>query len=177
MRYLLFAALLLPALAFSQQTTTYLKLNDANGIQIKGTAFVKGFEAQIVVTSMVSDPGNQKNGGKPSNTITFTMPVSGATADLRRSINSGKPLSSGDLTSLVSSQMSAPSITFRIRMEQVTVVSLVDAIGCNGVMNTTVVLEAERMGWTYYNTNKGGASIVSNKYGWDARAGKEWTGF
>jgi hypothetical protein len=41
-------------------------------------------------------------------------------------------------------------------------------------MNTTVLLQATRIGWTYYNT---GTQTVSRKFGWDAESNKEWVNF
>lgn len=173
MRILLFT-LLLPVFAFSQQTNTYLKINDPAGAMIKGTSVAVGFENAVVVSTINSD-ATQKNGGKLSNTITFSMPVSGASGEFRRVIGINKPLPSGEITSLQNGP--ANQLIYKLKMENITVISINDALGCNGTMTTTVVLSAERMGWTYFASGRNGQNTVASKYGWDAGKNREWTGF
>jgi hypothetical protein len=44
-------------------------------------------------------------------------------------------------------------------------------------MTTTVTLQATRIGWTYYQTDRAGTQVVTNKYGFDAETGGQWTNF
>jgi hypothetical protein len=66
---------------------------------------------------------------------------------------------------------------YTIKMENITVLSCEESLGCNGVMDTSVTLQATRIGWTYYQTGKTGTPVVSKKYGWDAGNNREWTNF
>lgn len=67
--------------------------------------------------------------------------------------------------------------TYTIKMENISVVSCEESVGCNSAMNTSVALQATRIGWTYYQTGKTGTQVVSKKYGWDASNNKEWFNF
>jgi hypothetical protein len=62
-------------------------------------------------------------------------------------------------------------------MEKIRVQGCSEAMGCNSAMTTTVTLQATRIGWTYYQTDRTGALVVSNKYGYDAETGGQWTNF
>jgi len=57
------------------------------------------------------------------------------------------------------------------------VLSCYESMGCNNAMNTTVSLQAARIGWTYYNTSATGAQTVSRKFGWDSDRNQDWTSF
>jgi type VI protein secretion system component Hcp len=166
---IILTVLLFPLFALCQTNQTYLKITDANGQMIKGSAVTKGFENAIQVTSMSA-------GGKNNTQISITMPVTGASADFKSALMNGKILPKGDLITGTSG-MGALTLVNTIRLESVTVLSCTDAIGCNGLMNTTVVLNAVRIGWTYYAQDRTGVNTVSKKFGWDAAANREWTGF
>jgi hypothetical protein len=62
-------------------------------------------------------------------------------------------------------------------MENITVLSCSEALGCDNVMNTTVTLQATRVGWTYYQQGKTGGQVVSKKFGWDSGTQSEWSNF
>jgi hypothetical protein len=62
-------------------------------------------------------------------------------------------------------------------MERIKVLDCTEAMGCNGVMTTTVTLQPMRIGWTYFNTGKSGLQTVSNKYGYDLETGGVWNNF
>jgi len=64
-----------------------------------------------------------------------------------------------------------------VQMEQFSVLACEESCGCNGVMNTSVNLQAIRIGWTYYQISKSGSQVVTKKYGWDAGNNKGWTNF
>ncbi len=170
MRTIILALLFLPFVAAAQKTDVYLKLTDAAGQQIKGDATAKGFERNIGVFSFSS-------GGKNNSQLSFNMSVNGAAADLRRAMGSASVLPNGTLTVTQPSGMGAPSISYTIKMENIKVASCTDLMGCNGVMNTTVVITATRIGWTYYQIDAAGRSSVSRKYGYDNDTGREWTNF
>lgn len=170
MRTIILALLLLPFVAAAQKTDVYLKLTDAAGQQIKGDATAKGYERSIGIFSFSS-------GGKNNSQLSFNMSVNGASADLKRAMGSGTVLPNGTLTVTQPSGMGAPAISYTIKMENIKVSSCSETMGCNGVMNTTTVLIATRIGWTYYQQDASGRSTVSRKYGYDNETGKEWTNF
>ncbi len=171
MRTIIFILLLSPLMVFAQKADVFIKLTDARGQQITGSASVKGFEKSIEVTSFNSTPG------KDNNQISFSMPVGAAGADLRRALSSGELLNNGLLTVLSPGGSGAPAVQYTIKMESISVLSCTEAMGCNNMMNTTVTLKATRNGWTYYSQNRSGVSTVSKKYGWDVSTGAEWTNF
>jgi hypothetical protein len=62
-------------------------------------------------------------------------------------------------------------------MEHISVLACEESCGCDGVMNTSVILQATRIGWTYYQISKSGSQVVTKKYGWDEGNNKEGTNF
>ncbi len=170
MRTLIWFLLLLPFAAAAQKTDTYIKLIDASGQLIKGDAVAKGFEKNINVLSFA-------NSGKNNAQFSFSMNINGAGADLKRAMSSGSLLPNGILTVTQLSGGGAPVISYTIKMENVRVSSCAESMGCNGVMTTTTVLTATRIGWTYYQQDNTGRSAVSRKYGFDNETGREWTNF
>jgi type VI protein secretion system component Hcp len=171
MKTILFLLLLTPIIGFSQKTNVYVKLTDAKGVQIKGEGTLKGFERWIGATTISS-------GGKNNTELSLTMPVSGASADLKRAMANGELLLNGQVTVLSQNATTGyPTTSYTIKMENIAVTSCAEAMGCNSTMNTTVTLQATRIGWTYYQIDGTGAQVVSRKFGWDADAQAEWTKF
>jgi type VI protein secretion system component Hcp len=70
-----------------------------------------------------------------------------------------------------------PAIAYTIKMENIRVSSCSESMGCNGVITTSAVLAATRIGWTYYQTDASGRQTITRKYGFDNDTGREWTGF
>ena len=104
------------------------------------------------------------------------MQVSGASADLKKAMNNGEFLLTGEVT-VVTPNQAAGILVYTIKIEQITVLSCAEALGCNNVLSTTVSLQPTRIGWTYYTISKSGAVTVPKKYGWDAATNAEWTNF
>lgn len=170
MRTLILALLLLPLISAAQKTNTYIKMTDASGQQIKGDASAKGFERSIGVLSFAA-------AGKNNSQLSFSMNITGAAADLKRAMSSGSLLPNGILTVTLPNFSGAPLTSYTIKMENIYVNSCSESMGCNGVMTSTAVITATRIGWTYYQTDNTGRSVVSRKYGFDNETGKEWTNF
>ncbi|GAB2826249.1 Hcp family type VI secretion system effector [Ferruginibacter profundus] len=170
MRTIILLLLLSPLFSTAQSNNTYVKLTDATGQMIRGESVAKGFERQIQATSASA-------AGKNNTQFNFTMTVSGASADLKKAMATGQLLAAGDVVAMAPNGLGAPAISYTIKMEQVKVLSCTEIMGCNGVTNTTVSLQANRIGWTYYSIAKTGASTVSRKFGWDAITNTEWTNF
>lgn len=169
MRTIIFILLSIPVMAMSQKQDVFIKLTDFKGIQITGDAVLKGFERSMQALTTSS-------GGKNNTQFSFTMNVTGASADLKRIMNAGEFLVSGVVT-VLQSGVTRPMITYTIKMEKIKVVFCNESMGCNNVMTTSVTLQATRIGWTYYQTNSTGAQAVSSKYGYDAEAGGPWANF
>ena len=171
MRIIVFILLFLPFSGFSQNASVYLKLTDARNQPITGTSVTRGFEGWIQATSTNA-------GGKNSTAFAFTMPVSGASADLKRAMTTGQPLAVAEVRAIVPNSAGTISLMYTVRLEQVSVQDCTETMGCNGAMNTSISLQAVRIGWTYYNANpKGSGATVSRKFGWDAGMQTEWTNF
>ncbi len=171
MKTILFLLLLTPFISFSQKTDVFVKLTDAKGQQIKGEAVLKGFERWIGATTISS-------GGKNNIELSFTMAVSGASADLKRAMANGELLLNGQVTVLSPNQTTGSPVTsYTIKMEKIAVTFCNEAMSCNNVLSTTVNLRATRIGWTYYQPDKTGAMSVSKKFGWDADSQSEWANF
>ncbi len=170
MRTIILLFLLVPLCSIAQTTSVYIKLIDGKGQQITGESTSKGHEKWIQANST-------NTGGKNNTQFSFTMPVSGASADLKRAMANGQPLSIAEVHALVPNGGGAPSISYTIMMQQVTVLSCTETMGCNNSMTTAVSLQATRIGWTYYQSNSSGKQAVSRKYGYDGDTGREWTNF
>ena len=171
MRTIIFILLLTPLLSFAQKTDVFIKLTNAKGQQIKGESVTKGFEGWILAASTSST-------GKNNTQFSFTMNISGASADLKRAMASGELLMTGQVNVMNTSfSTGAPKPVYIIKMEKIKVLACTETMGCNNVMTTSVILQATRIGWTYYQTDKTGALAVSNKYGYDVETGAEWTNF
>ena len=169
MRTIIFILLFIPIIAAAQKQDVYIKLTDAKGVQIKGDATLKGFERSMQALTINSS-------GKNNTQFSFTMNVSGASADLKKAMNNGEFLLSG-LVTVLQSAVARPAIVYTIKMEKIKVTFCNESMGCNNVMTTSVTLQATRIGWTYYQTNTTGTQTVSNKYGFDAETGGAWTNF
>jgi type VI protein secretion system component Hcp len=171
MRKIILVLLLFPLFTFSQNVSVFIKLTDASGQQIKGESVTRGFEKYIQATSTSA-------AGKNNTQFNFTMTVSGASADLKKAMANNQLLPTAEVVATIPNGGGAPSTSYTIKMEQVRVLSCSETMGCNGAMNTTVSLQATRIGWTYYTPNpKGGPSSVSRKFGWDSATNAEWTTF
>jgi type VI protein secretion system component Hcp len=169
MRTIIFMLLLSPLFGFSQNQQVFIKLTDNSGLPIKGEVFLKGYEKAIQAFTISA-------AGKNNTQLDFTMQVSGASADLKRAMSNGQFLSTGEVYVITPNQ-AAGTLLYTIKMEQITVLSCTEVMGCNNTMSTTVSLQATRIGWTYYAVNKTGVLAPSRKYGWDTSTGSEWTTF
>jgi len=171
MRTLILILLILPFFSFAQKSDVYIKLIDARGQQIKGEALFKGFEKWISAATITS-------GGKNNSQLNFTMNISGASADLKRAVNSGELLLNGQVTvTTLDGASGRPLTAYTIKMENISVLACSETMGCNNQMITTVTLKAIRIGWTYYQTDRTGAISVSRKYGWNEDTNSEWVTF
>ncbi len=171
MRTIIFILLLSPIFSFAQKTDVFIKLTDVKGQQIKGEAVLKGFERWIGATSINS-------GGKNNSQLDFTMNISGASADLKRTLASGELLLNGQVTvTTLGASSFQPVTAYTIKMEMISVLACSETMGCNNQMTTTVSLKATRIGWTYYQTDRTGATAVSRKYGWNEDTNAEWATF
>ncbi len=171
MRILIFLFSLLPFLVFAQSRDAFVKLTDANGLVIKGDALERFYEGTITAFTINSS-------GKNNTQVNFTMNISGASATLKKSMTSGLFLQNG-LVSVLEVRTGNYGVrpAYTITMEKIKVISCSESMGCNGVMTTSVTLQAARIGWTYYQRTKDGTWVMSSKYGYDAETGVEWKGF
>lgn len=171
MKTIIYLLLLLPLFCFSQKAGTYIRLTNSKGQVIKGESVARGFEGCILASAINS-------GGKNNTQLSFSMNVSGATADLKSALANGEILSGG-LVSVMTINFSSGRLepSYTIKMEKISVVSCSDVMGANNVMCTNVILQATRIGWTYFATGKTGTQIVTKKYGWNSETNSEWTTF
>lgn len=161
----------LPIIGFSQSTHTFIKLTDARNQLIKGSSVTKGFEGWILAETTSST-------GKNNTLLSFTMNVSGASADLKKAMASGELLKSGQVNVMTPGiDGGAPKPAYIIKMELIKVLACAETTGTNGATITSVSLQATRIGWTYYQTSRTGTLSVSRKYGWDDAAKGEWLNF
>ena len=171
MKTIILILILSPFFAFSQKSYIFIKLTDARGQQIKGMSSEKGYEKWL-------QSSTAHTSGKNNTTFSFMMSISVASADLKRAMTNGEFLIDGQIA-FTSTEPSVYRLltNYTIKMENISVLSCDESLGCDGVMNTSVTLQATRIGWTYYQNGKTGAPVVSKKYGWDAGNNKEWTNF
>lgn len=167
MRTLILALLIFPMVGIGQ---TFIKLTDASGQQIKGDATTRGFERSLIVLAFTSS-------GKNSSQLSFNTNVSGASADLKKAAGNGTLLPTAILTVTQPGGGGNITISYTIKLENIRVNSCTEALGCDGVINTTTVITASRIGWTYYQTDNTGKTSVSRKYGFDNETGREWVNF
>jgi len=171
MRTLILILLLSPFFSIAQKTDVLIRLTDSRGQQIKGESVLKGFENCLAATSINA-------AGKNNTQLNFTMTVNGASADLKKALANGEILLNGQVSVLLPNPSGGKPLTsYTIKMENISVLTCYEAVGCNNAMNTTVTLQSTRIGWTYYDQNKTGAQAVSRKFGWDAANNKEWGSF
>jgi type VI protein secretion system component Hcp len=167
MRNLILILCFIPLISFSQKTDIFIKLTDSKGQQIKGEVMLKGYERCI--SAMTLSPA-----GKNDTQFTFTIPISGTSADLKRVSANGEVLS-GHVTVLSPVQsLGVPFMAYTMKMENIVIVSSNEVVNEGNVMNTTITLRATRVGWTYY---KAGTQTISGKFGWDSDTKSEWTNF
>ena len=145
MRILIFILLFSPFFGIAQKTDVFIRLTDAKGQQIKGDAVMKGFENWLGATTF-------NTASKTNTLLSFTMTVNGASADLKKAAANGEILVSGQVSVITPNPSGGkPMTSYTIKMENISVLSCYESMGCNNAMNTTVSLQATRIGWTYYN--------------------------
>lgn len=155
---------------FSQGQNIYVKLTDPNGALLKGDAVDRGYEGTIRAFTI-------STGGKNNTQVTFTMSINGASATLKKVMNNGTFLLNGMITVMEPPPTSIAKPAYTITMEKIKVISCTESLGCNGVMTTSVIIQAARTGWTYYQRARDGSWVLASKYGYDAETGAEWRGF
>lgn len=170
MRKIIFLLLFISITSFAQTQEVFIKLTDSKGAQIKGDALTRGFERWMQAYTI--NPG-----GKNNVQLSFTMSISGASADLKRAMANGEWLMNGQVNVMQAASSGIPQPAYIIKMEKIQVLSCTEVMGCNSAMTTSVILQATRIGWTYYQTGKTGTQVISNKYGYDAETGGQWTNF
>lgn len=90
MRTAILLLLIIPAMSFAQRQDVYIKLTDSQGLQIKGDAVTRGFERWMQALTVNS-------GGKNNTQLSFTMTISGASAELKRAMANGESLMNGQV--------------------------------------------------------------------------------
>src|SRR6266542_3264947 len=123
MRTIIFILLFIPIISAAQKQDVYIRLADANGAQIKGDATLKGFERCMQALTINS-------GGKNNTQFSFTMNVTGASADFKKAMNGGEFLTSG-LVTITQSSLARPMVVYTIKMEKIKVTSCNESMGCN----------------------------------------------
>lgn len=171
MKTLVFFLLLLPSVVFSQTSYVFIKITDSKGTVVQGDVTTHGFERTIRGITTASS-------GKNNTLFNFTMPVTGAGANLKNAMTNGEQLLNAMVYVLTpNASTGALQYSYIITMENIRVVSCAESMGCNNVMSTAVSLLAARIGWTYYTTDRAGNAVVSQKYGFDSQTGGAWTKF
>ncbi|MGC4103166.1 type VI secretion system tube protein Hcp [Ferruginibacter sp.] len=171
MQKLLFLLLLLPVIGFAQRQDVYIKFTDATGKAIVGDVTIKGFEKSIAALTIGS-------AGRNNVQTNFTMPITGASADLKKAMTNNETLQSGMVSvTQVDPASGRQLLMYTIKMEGIKVNTCSESMGCNSTTTTATSITATRIGWTYYEYGKTGVQSVSRKFGFDASTGKEWTGF
>ncbi|MBI1343683.1 MAG: hypothetical protein GC171_12175 [Terrimonas sp.] len=170
MRTFIFILLSVPSFLFSQTSAVFIKLTDAKGTPVNGDVVTRGFEKSIRALTL-------SNTGKNNTQLNFTMPVTGAGAALKSAMAGNEQLLNATVFVMVNGMNGTLQTSYTIKMERISVVSCSESMGCNNAMTTAVTLQATRIGWTYYTTDRAGNTTVSQKYGFDAATGKPWTNF
>lgn len=161
MRTIIFILALSPFFSFSQtNSSVFIKLTDAKGNPIKGESKDIKFKDWIHSASISS-------GGNNNTQLTFTMQISGASADLKKAMTTNEWLLNGEVD--VTKPGERPVTLYIIKMEKIKVLSYAETTG-----SAAVTLQATRIGWIYYSMNNKGEQTESKRYGWDAETNKEW---
>lgn len=166
-QYLLLSALLAISGAATSQTKqeTFLQIVDANGQPVRGTSVQRFYERQIIATGF-----SGVTAGKAQ--VQFTMPSGGASATLATLQGSKETIPYAVFTNTVPAEPTW-NVLSTVRLEAIRVISVQDANG-----STSVTLQAERIGTTYYQNNlKTGIRSVTGKTGYDFKTGQTWNAF
>lgn len=170
MKKLFILLMLAPCITIAQKQEVYIKLTDAKGSPINGDVVTKGFEKQMYAQSLATT-------GKTNSQVSFTMDITGASADLKKAMINGEFLLSGLVTVIQPGSNGLPITVYTIKMEKIKVQSCNESMGCNNALTTSVIIQPVRIGWTYYQTGRTGTPIASNKYGFDSETGGAWINF
>ncbi len=144
---------------------TFLKMVDAKGQLIQGTCVQRGYERQIIATSFSGvTTGNAQ--------VKYTMPSGGASAMLATMQGSKQKLPYAVFT-ITEPGEARLNVLSTIRLESVSIIRVEDANG-----NTNVILQAARIGTTYFQNNlKTGIRTISGKTGFDYTTNQTWNSF
>jgi type VI protein secretion system component Hcp len=165
----IFLSLLLaiPVMIMAQKSTTedFGKFTNAAGTLIKGSSMTRGFERQIIVENLVAASTNNNT------SVKFSIPTDAATGEFRNTLNNGQRLKTGEIV-VTATTADRRVNKYKITMEDIAVISCEDK---NGM--TQLALDATRIGWTYYTSDRSGKQTISSKSGWDAAKKRAWNEF
>ena len=170
MKKIMLILLLAPLISWSQKQDVYIKLTDVKGSPINGDVTVRGFEKNLYALTIATS-------GRNNSQVSFTMEITGASAELKKAMSNGEFLMTGLVSVIQPRSTGMPSVLYTIKMEKIKVLSCNESMGCNSAMTTSVSMQPVRIGWTYYQTGRNGAQTVSNKYGFDSETGGAWNNF
>lgn len=162
---ILLLALLLPLFGWAQKEESFGKFIREDGTLIKGSSVAKFYERQVPLFNLES------NASANSTTVRFTMNQEAAVGILRDLSMNGKKLRSGEFV-LTYFSFDRRQVRYKINMENVEVTEVTESNG-----SISVLLNATRIGWTYYTYTKSGLQSISSKNGWDAERRTNWTSF
>jgi type VI protein secretion system component Hcp len=171
MKAIILVLLLSPLVSFSQKTSFFIKLSDALSQQIKGESTTKDFEKWIQATTIGT-------AGKNATQFSFTMLVSDASADLKRTMANVEFSINGQVVFTAMDPQGSCKLftTCTIKMGNISVVS------CNGCgfkwHEERLCYFAGNPDWMDLLSNRenGGTNSIE-KYSWNAESNKEWVYF
>lgn len=153
-----------------QAQIVYARITDNAGNVLRGEVLTRGYERQFQlfnfpgVTSM--DPQ-----------VRFSLSTQPSTATLQNIQQAKSMLGSVFITVFRNkSSDQAMSINYTILLQNVRILELVNSVN-GGVTLTNLLLQAEKIGTTYYEPLRGGGIRVSSKTGYDFLNRQPWTGF
>jgi type VI secretion system Hcp family effector len=173
--------LLLPGISFSQTTTIYMRIVDANGSPILGESNVQAFQNQIVVLSFGQENASCITISNPScvvKTGEFSMNyVTDRSAPrLKKSLFTAEKLQVVELTFSKSGGGGSNLNYAVIRLEDVYVKGFSEG-SSSDVPTCSISFIASRIGWTYRRQLPTGQLDTPVKFGWNVVTNSEWTGF
>lgn len=163
----------------------YLKAVGPNGSQINGEVTAIGYRDYIQgysyaqsssATCTTGTSGGMGGCQNSTGNFFFVLNLDKSTNPMRSILYKGQALQTLEV-SFVKIVGGTPAVYQTVKMEEVMILSISDAMSAGGG-NSTVQIEFSptRFGWTY-TPQTGGPSGTPVKFGWDRAMNQVWTGF
>lgn len=173
---LLFIVFSISGLVATAQSNIFIKMTDNTGAPINGESTSSTHRNEIEASSFGQEnTGCVVNGSTTSAScggtvgrFIFNMKVNLSLTAINKSLFLAKPLESVEVFFLKPTGASQPQVYYKVKLENVFVTHVTNAIEGDDVGSVQVALDAAKITWTYIPQRPDGSMGTPVVFGWDA---------